>query len=236
MASIGIHTGAPPSVWPGSLSANSTRAPLPAIVSTFFAYCSGVSTCSSSISNCTSPQVPRVFTLVSTRFRSPTPSASCCISPRPWCTRSSRSDTCWNDALKRASSVACSFSSTVLRIFFQTGAVVGLQILDLGFQRGAHFLHARGVRFGQAYQRQVHALGELLQAAALLIAANQALRFKLAAHGLELLHAGCMRGLRRGLQLHPHFAFDTLDAFGQAAIGIGSGSGSAARAQQRQQL
>ena len=56
---------------------------LPAMVSTFFAYCSGVSTCSSSISSCTSPQVPRVLTLVSTRFRSPTPIASCCISPRP---------------------------------------------------------------------------------------------------------------------------------------------------------
>ena len=100
----------------GSLSANSTRAPLPAMVSTFLAYCSGVSTCSSSISSCTSPQVPRVLTLVSTRFKSPTPSASCCISPSPWWTRSSRSDTCWNEAVRRVSKVACSFSSTVLRI------------------------------------------------------------------------------------------------------------------------
>ena len=115
-ASMGIHTGGPPSTMPGNFRANSTRAPLPGSVSTFFAYWSTVSTCSSSISSCTSPQVPRVFTLVSTRFRSPTPSASCCISPRPWWTFSSRSDTCWNEALKRVSSVACSFSSTVLRI------------------------------------------------------------------------------------------------------------------------
>ena len=44
----------------------------------------------SSASSCTSPQAPRVLTLVSTRLRSPTPTASVCISPRPWCTCSSR--------------------------------------------------------------------------------------------------------------------------------------------------
>ena len=62
------------------------------------------------------PSMPRVLTLVSTRFRSPTPAASVCISPRPLCTCSSRSDTCLNDSPRRCSSVACSFSSTVARI------------------------------------------------------------------------------------------------------------------------
>jgi hypothetical protein len=86
------------------------------------------------------------------------------------------------------------------------------------FQRGPHFLHTRGVRFGQPRQCLVHAVGELLQAAALLIAPNQALRFQLAAHALELLHRRRMRGLRRGLQLHPHLTLDALDALGQAAF------------------
>ena len=57
-----------------------------------------------------------VLTLASTRFRSPTPAASVCISPSPLCTCSRRSDTCLNDAPRRCSSVACSFSSTVARI------------------------------------------------------------------------------------------------------------------------
>ena len=110
-------TGAPPSVVPGSLIANSTRA-LAARPRSPRSSRTGptVSTCSSSMPSCTSPQVPRDFTLVSTRFRSPTPIASCCISPRPWCTFSSRSETSLNDSPRRCSSVACSFSSTVRRI------------------------------------------------------------------------------------------------------------------------
>ena len=66
--------------------------------------------------SCSSPQVPRVFTLVITRLRSPTLPASVCISPRPLCTCSSRSLTSLNDSPRRCSSVACSFSSTVRRI------------------------------------------------------------------------------------------------------------------------
>jgi hypothetical protein len=73
-------------------------------------------TCSSSASSCTSPKTPRVFTLVSTRCRLPTPTASDCISPRPLCTCSSRSATCLKLSPRRVSSVVCSFSSTVLRI------------------------------------------------------------------------------------------------------------------------
>ena len=64
-----------------------------------------------------SPKVPRVFTLVSTRFRSPTPVARLCISPSPRCTASSRSLTSLNDSPSRRSSVPCSFSSTVWRIW-----------------------------------------------------------------------------------------------------------------------
>jgi hypothetical protein len=36
-------------------------------VMTLVAYCSGVNTCSSKTASCTSPNTPRVFTLVSTR-------------------------------------------------------------------------------------------------------------------------------------------------------------------------
>ena len=96
--------------------ANSTRSALFGRVATFSAYCSAVSTCSSRLASCTSPQVPRVLTLVSTFLRSPTPAASVCISPRPRCTCSSRSETSLKDSPRRCSSVACSFSSTVLRI------------------------------------------------------------------------------------------------------------------------
>ena len=96
--------------------ANSTRSALPGTVATLVAYCSGVNTCSSSPASCTSPKMPRVLTLVSTRFSEPTSRASVCISPRPLCTCSSRSATCLKLSPRRCSSVACSFSSTVARI------------------------------------------------------------------------------------------------------------------------
>ena len=75
-------------------------------VSTLVAYCCGVSTSASSAASCTSPHMPRVLTLASTRFRSPTPTASDCISPSPRCTCSRRSDTMRNDSPSRCSSVA----------------------------------------------------------------------------------------------------------------------------------
>ena len=96
--------------------ANSTRSPLPGRVTTLAPYCSAVSTCSSSAASWTSPQVPRVLTLVSTFLRSPTPAASVCISPSPLCTSSRRSLTSRKESPSRCSSVACSFSSTVRRI------------------------------------------------------------------------------------------------------------------------
>jgi hypothetical protein len=80
------------------------------------AYWSDVSTLSMMAPNCISPQVPRVFTLVITRFKSPTLPARVCISPRPLCTCSSRSLTSLKDSPRRCSSVAWSFSSTVRRI------------------------------------------------------------------------------------------------------------------------
>ena len=73
--------------------------------------------------SCTSPQVPRVLTLVNTRLRSPTPVASCCISPSPRCTCSSRSDTSLNEESSRLERVLCSFSSTVSRIFSSLAAL-----------------------------------------------------------------------------------------------------------------
>ena len=44
--------------------------------------------------SCTSPKMPRVLTLVSTRLSEPTSRARFCISPRPLCTCSRRSATC----------------------------------------------------------------------------------------------------------------------------------------------
>jgi hypothetical protein len=104
--------------------AKSTRCPLRGLVSICLANWSGVSTCSSKASSCTSPNTPRVFTLVSTRCRLPTPTASVCISPSPLCTCSSRSATCLKLSLRRVSSVLCSFSSTVLRISSSLAAFV----------------------------------------------------------------------------------------------------------------
>ena len=101
---------------PGRRIANSTRSLLPGTVATLVAYCSGVNTCSSRPASCTSPKMPRVLTLVSTRLSEPTSRASACISPRPLCTCSSRSATCLKLSPRRCSSVACSFSSTVARI------------------------------------------------------------------------------------------------------------------------
>ncbi len=88
----------------------------PGLTLACLANCSGVKNCSRMASSCTSPQPPRVLTLLSTRFKSPTPEASDCISPKPLCTCSRRSLTSLKDAPKRCSSVACSFSSTVCRI------------------------------------------------------------------------------------------------------------------------
>ena len=66
--------------------------------------------------SCISPMFPRVFTLLSTRFRPPTSCASVCISPKPFCTLSSCSVTRRKDWPMRSFSVFCNFSSTVTRI------------------------------------------------------------------------------------------------------------------------
>ena len=67
--------------------------------------------------NWTSPQVPRDFTLVRTRLKSPTSSASCFISPRPWLTESMLLRTVSKASPRRFSRVPWSFSSTVSRIW-----------------------------------------------------------------------------------------------------------------------
>ena len=66
--------------------------------------------------SCISPTIPRVLTLESTFFKSPTPLARVCISPNPLYTCSSLSLTKRNDCPMRSSKVFCSFSSTVARI------------------------------------------------------------------------------------------------------------------------
>ena len=114
---MGIHTQlSGSSRAPGRRTANSTRSSEPSRVLTLRSYCEEVSTSSSSAPSCTSPQVPRALTLVSTLLRSRTPPASSCISPRPFCTASRRSLTSLKDSPRRFSSVPCSFSSTVCRI------------------------------------------------------------------------------------------------------------------------
>jgi hypothetical protein len=79
---------------------------------------------------------------------------------------SSRSDTWRNDSVSRVSSVACSFSSTVWRISSRRLALSVLQVADLVFERGAHFQHALGVRFGEVGQRAVQRVGKRLSARA----------------------------------------------------------------------
>ena len=113
-ASMGRYTQEVPS--PGSFTAYSTRSLLPFTVATFSAYCSGARICSRIAPSWISPKMPRVFTLLKTFFRSPTPVASVCISPRPLYTLSNCSLTRLKDCCSFSSSVFCSFSSTVWRI------------------------------------------------------------------------------------------------------------------------
>ena len=104
--------------------AKSTTFLLPGRVATWAAYWSPTNTCSSSEANCASPKMPRVLTLLSRCFKSPTPWARVCISPRPLCTCSSWSATCLKPAPRRACNVVCSFSSTVARISSSLAALV----------------------------------------------------------------------------------------------------------------
>ena len=76
----------------------------------------GARICSRIAPSWISPKMPRVFTLLKTFFRSPTPVASVCISPRPLYTLSNCSLTRLKDCCSFSSSVFCSFSSTVWRI------------------------------------------------------------------------------------------------------------------------
>ena len=110
---MGSHTVP---LWPGSLTAYSTRLLLPGTVATFSAYWPGAKISFRIAPSCTSPRIPRVFTPESTCFRLPTSAARFCISPRPLYTCSSWVLTARNDSLTRRCSVASSFSSTVPRI------------------------------------------------------------------------------------------------------------------------
>ena len=89
----------------------------PRTVSTLVAYCSSVSACSSKAASCTSPNMPRVLTLLSTRLsgsdvvRPASSSRRCRDAPAPAARRPGGS-------CRRAAARAwpCSFSSTVARI------------------------------------------------------------------------------------------------------------------------
>ena len=104
------------SSFPGSLIANSTNSVPLFFVLTLASYCSGLIICSSNAPNCTSPNVPRIFTLLSTFFSPPTSWARDFISPRPFCTFSSCERTISNDCPIRSFNVFCNFSSTIRRI------------------------------------------------------------------------------------------------------------------------
>ena len=100
----------------GIRTANSTRPLYLGLVATLVSYIPGT-VWSKILPSCTSAQVPRLFTLVSTRFNpltlSVTPEDSFCISPRLLYTLSSCWDTVWNEAFSRVFKVPVSFSSTV---------------------------------------------------------------------------------------------------------------------------
>ena len=113
---MGNHTCCISSPWPGNLIPNSTASKLPFLVLTFVSYCSGVSISEMRLPSCASPHVPLVLMLLKTFFKSPTPTAIVCISPRPLWTSSSRSLTILNDSPNLFSIVDCNFSSTVWRI------------------------------------------------------------------------------------------------------------------------
>ena len=74
--------------------------------------------------------------------------------------------------------------------FFQPRAIVGLQILDARFQRGAHFGHALGVGFGERGQALVEGVAETFERSALLFAADLGLLIHRKPHAVELLGIG----------------------------------------------
>ena len=96
--------------------ANSTNSVAFFLVLTFAAYCSGLSIWSNKAPNCTSPNVPRVFTLLKTFFNPPTSCARLFISPNPFCTFSSCERTISKDCPIRSFNVFCNFSSTICRM------------------------------------------------------------------------------------------------------------------------
>ena len=113
---MGRYTVLLASSLPGSLIANSTNSVPLFFVFTLASYCSGLIICSSNAPNCTSPKVPRIFTLLSTFFNPPTSCARDFISPSPFCTFSSWERTISKDCPMRSFSVFCSFSSTISRM------------------------------------------------------------------------------------------------------------------------
>ena len=96
--------------------ANSTNSVPLFLVFTLASYCSGLIICSSNAPNWTSPNVPRIFTLLNTFFSPPTSCARDFISPSPFCTFSSCERTISKDCPMRSFNVFCNFSSTISRI------------------------------------------------------------------------------------------------------------------------
>jgi hypothetical protein len=116
-------------------------------------------------------------------------------------------------------------------------AVIRLQVANLVLERRAHFQHALRVRLGHRGQRLRQRIGHALQAARLLVAAQRRVLANLLAHAVEVLdgggvvlrQAGC-RILARGLGAQLHFAPQRVL---QAVEGV---TVSGAPAQQRQHL
>ena len=138
--SIGRYTNPPSSI--GIFTANSTTFLLPGFVATFSSYCSGERISLSIAPSWISPKIPLVFTFESTFFKSPTPAATVCISPKPLYTCSRRSLTSLNDLSILSSRVFCSFSSTVCCIF-SSCLLLSLRIISSRFSMVSRICKSR---------------------------------------------------------------------------------------------
>jgi hypothetical protein len=150
LESIGSQQGCE-SLRPGKRTANSTRKLLPGTVLHVRPRIAAASVLRQGAPRrCTSPHVPRVFTLPSTRFKSPTPTASDCISPSPRCTCSRRSDT-----RRRRFAEALLERSLELLVdgrahLLELGRVVGAHDVEAMLDRRAHGLERGGELAAQA--------------------------------------------------------------------------------------
>ena len=140
------------------------------LVATFASYCAGASTCSSSAPSCTSPHVPRVLTLVSTFFRSPTPGRERLHLAEAPVHLLQPLAHLRNDSPSRASSVPWSRSSTVTPHLLEAGRVVLLERAQPLFDRLAQRVHAPLVRLRERAEMRGQRIAEPRDRAAHLLA------------------------------------------------------------------